>query len=200
MASTGARLELPIRIRNLTADDASEVVQLYREALPGDFAVLLGEEFLARVLFPELLRASEVALGAEDSNGLVAFVFFSSDHGFFPRLVRRRSLVMLRYAIRKLVYLSFLQYLGEVLLLLLSRRGPLAKYELSYIAVRPKYQGRGVGSRLTKAGLAALSEYGARDCWVKTMNATPLNVRFYEKLGFRMVKSHLGRTYLAMHF
>jgi GNAT superfamily N-acetyltransferase len=59
---------------------------------------------------------------------------------------------------------------------------------LSIVGVAPSAQGQGVGARLIEATLAEADEAGAR-CYLETFDSR--NPRFYQRLGFSAVESHV---------
>jgi GNAT superfamily N-acetyltransferase len=76
---------------------------------------------------------------------------------------------------------------------------PSEAWYLSIIGIDPAAQGQGIGAWLLKPTLAEADAAGAV-CYLETYS--PRNVRFYERLGFRSVASHLepctGATYIIM--
>jgi GNAT superfamily N-acetyltransferase len=59
---------------------------------------------------------------------------------------------------------------------------------LSIVGVAPSAQGRGIGTRLIEPTLAQADEAGA-NCYLETFDSR--NLRFYQRLGFSAVGSHL---------
>ena len=187
-----------ITIREIESRDIPQVAAIHRAELPDDLCALLGEKFLERIFYPELLRNSDAALCADDGDGVVGFVFFSSNEKFLRNLVIRYSFKILFYSLPNLRKVWFWRYAVEAVMLLAVKDDRLRGSELVYIAVSRARQHAGIGSSLTRLGLAELRQRGIGRCWVKTLASTPLNVEFYEKLGFRQLKSHLGRVYLSL--
>lgn len=76
---------------------------------------------------------------------------------------------------------------------------PPGAWYLSIIGIEPAAQGQGVGARLLEPTLAEADAVGAV-CYLETFS--PRNVRFYERLRFRSVASHLepctGAPYVIM--
>jgi ribosomal protein S18 acetylase RimI-like enzyme len=60
--------------------------------------------------------------------------------------------------------------------------------ELTRIYVLPEWQRLGVGSRLLREGLAALSTHGAEEAFVHVEKANAKGIRFYERRGFHQVR------------
>jgi predicted N-acetyltransferase YhbS len=58
--------------------------------------------------------------------------------------------------------------------------------ELKNMAVAEAYQGRGIGRSLVNAALGLLASEGCRTLVVATAAADIGNLRFYQRLGFRM--------------
>ena len=60
-----------------------------------------------------------------------------------------------------------------------------ARYELAKMAVAGTYQGRGIGERLGRAGIAWAREAGASTVFLETNSRLEGAIRLYERLGFR---------------
>jgi GNAT superfamily N-acetyltransferase len=71
---------------------------------------------------------------------------------------------------------------------------------LSIVGVAPSAQGQGIGARLLESTLAEADEAGA-NCYLETFDSR--NPRFYQRLGFSAVGSHLepvtGSAYTIMN-
>lgn len=185
-------------IREMVLEDLGEVAEIHVEELPDDFCALLGEVFLSKTFYPELLRGCDVALCAADEQKVVGFILFSSDPNFLHSLTLNHFHVIGSSILPHLTKIKFLRYLFEVGILLLSRDDRLCGCELSYIALSKSHQGNGLGIRLVRKGLSELKRKGIYYCWVKTLSSTAENIRFYEKIGFKLIKAYLGRTYMAI--
>ena len=169
------------------------------DELPDDFCSLLGKVFLSRIFYPELFKVSEVALCVADKKEVLGFVIFSSDKSFLRRLAINHFFIIIRYSLPHIFRIGFLRYLFEVIILLFSNDDRLHGCELSYIALSKDHQGQGFGEKLLKKGLSELSRKGNNYCWVKTLSTTSKSIRFYEKIGFELLKVQLGRTYFAIN-
>ena len=187
-----------ITMREVESRDIPQIAAIHRAELPEDLCALLGKRFLEQIFYPELLLNSDAALCADGVDGVIGFVFFSSNEQFLRNLAIRHSLKILWYGLPNLGKAWFWRYAAEAVMLLTAKDDRLRGSELVYIAVSRAHQHAGVGSCLTRLGLAELRLRGIRRCWVKTLASTPMNVEFYEKLGFRQLKSHLGRVYLTL--
>ena len=81
---------------------------------------------------------------------------------------------------------------------IVSFMAPLAKeivapgsWYLSIVGVSPAAQGQGIGRQLLQPTLHEADERGVA-CYLETF--TPRNIRFYERLGFQQVATHLEPT------
>jgi GNAT superfamily N-acetyltransferase len=72
---------------------------------------------------------------------------------------------------------------GHIQLIPTGRSGEL---ELKNMAVHPNVQGRGIGRSLVEAAFAFAREGGYRTMLVATAAADVGNLRFYQRLGFRV--------------
>ena len=61
-----------------------------------------------------------------------------------------------------------------------------SEWEIKSLAVVPSWRGRGVGSALVQAALERAISRGAGRVVVATATADTGNIRFYQRLGFRM--------------
>jgi GNAT superfamily N-acetyltransferase len=68
---------------------------------------------------------------------------------------------------------------------------PAHAWYLSIVGVMPAAQGRGLGAQLLTGTLLEAKSAGA-SCYLETF--TPLNVAFYERIGFKSVARHLEPT------
>jgi ribosomal protein S18 acetylase RimI-like enzyme len=62
----------------------------------------------------------------------------------------------------------------------------MTEAEIKNMAVLPAHQGRGVGRALVGAALASAREAGRSELVVATAAADTGNLRFYQRLGFRL--------------
>lgn len=185
-----------ITCRKAYVSDAADIARLHCQALPNDPATLLGEDFLAKRLYPFLLKDSEASLVAVDEeNKPIGFAVFSSAKGVrLPGLLRQlaQRIVSGVVSIRQA-----LVAVGSVGYFLLRSRGKLPNgVELVWIAVDSNWQGRGVGTLLLESGLRTLRCMGHSSVWVKTLYSTPQNTQFYRKAGFRVTSNYAGRVIL----
>jgi ribosomal protein S18 acetylase RimI-like enzyme len=57
-------------------------------------------------------------------------------------------------------------------------------FELAKMAVRPSYQGRGIGERLARAAIEYVRDAGAQLIFLETNSQLGSAIRLYERLGF----------------
>lgn len=186
-------------IRELTTDDIKRVAEIHAAELPDDYCSLLGKDFLSEIFYRELFRVSEVALGVADNGKIIGFVFFSSDSNFLRRLALRHFYKMVRYSLPNIFKFRFLRYLFEVVFLLFYKDDWMRGAELSYIAVSKSYQGKGLGRQLVERGFSLLRGKGIHYCWVKTLASATDDIKFYENVGFELIKIRIGRAYMISH-
>lgn len=184
-----------MKIRNVNSSDLIQIARIHAIELPNDFCSLLGENFLKKIFYPELLECSEIAVCAETGGRIAGYVFFSGDKYIYKRIARKHFKIFLILGFRKMFRFRFIKYVFEVIVLLFLLKNKIGEIELAYIAVSKEFQGRNTGSEITKHGLLALKQMGYKNCWVKTLTKTKSNVVFYQNLGFVIMKTFLGRTY-----
>jgi ribosomal protein S18 acetylase RimI-like enzyme len=188
-------------VASLDPKDLESVIQLQRTALPDDFLSRMGAEFLRDHYFPLLLGdPANLALGATEAGKLVGYVAFDRGGSTVRKLAERRPGALLKAIVLRAGSPTFLaQGLGVAKLLAFRKAPPEERgSELAFIAVDPGHQGKGIGGELVRRALPILKERGETYCWVKTLEKTPQNIRFYESLGFRIYQKSLGRVFLSL--
>ena len=81
--------------------------------------------------------------------------------------------------------------------------GIIKKGHLVSLAVLPEYRRMGIGRALTMKVLDAMSDYGAKECFLEVRVSNLPAINLYEKIGLRPVKKNLsyysgGETALVM--
>jgi len=192
--------QIDTELRKMMAADVPRVARIHSEALPDDFCSQLGTGFMERDFYPDFLqREGAVGLVAGESR-VDGFVIGAPGAGYYGSLLRRRWPGLFAAALGSLVRRpSRMAYYFDVARVL---GNPGAFHpgdrdaELLYIAVDPAAQGRSLGSKLTAGLLARLADGPYDRCVVKTLAATPENVRFYERIGFSIMAEEHGRVWL----
>jgi len=186
-----------ILTEDLTPEHLDQVARIHSEALPDDIASLFGSRFLNKALYPTMFESADVCIGAFTDGELVGFVFFSSDESLYTAVIRRHFMLMAWAGLLKLASVPFLMNAFSVARYMISSGAPPGGSELAYVAVSPEHQRRGVGSLLIQEGMDRLRSMGIRKCWLKTLESTPENVKFYEALGFKTVQIKQKRVILV---
>lgn len=182
--------------RSVRDEDISAISQLHISALPMDLCSILGLEFLIHKFYPKLMEKESFGLVAEEHGVIIGFVIFSQSKNFFRDLVFSNFLFFTFKVFKLLINPMSTFYILGVLLLLISSNELSDQYELCYIAVDPGRSGKGVGSRLLENALTKIRGLGVPLCWVKTLESTPENIKFYQKFGFNIYKKSVGRVFL----
>jgi ribosomal protein S18 acetylase RimI-like enzyme len=58
---------------------------------------------------------------------------------------------------------------------------------LRHLAVKPRFRNRGIGSELARACMSALSSSGIRKCNLYVMKDNPQGMRFWKRLGYKVL-------------
>lgn len=119
-----------------------------------------------------------------------------ADHGAVHRLWKnsdgiclvaddsRRGIALYLARNRGLCFVATLgdEIVGTVLCGHDGRRGILR-----HLAVKPAFRNRGIGRELAKKCLSALASGGIRKCNVYVMKDNPLGLRFWKRMGYRVL-------------
>jgi ribosomal protein S18 acetylase RimI-like enzyme len=180
-------------IRPAAAAEIPAIVKIHQESFPGFFLTFLGTDFLT-LLYRGMLEDSEgillVAAESGDPEGFVAGVV--SQTGFYGRLLKSRKWLFAAAAARSaLARPSIVPRLWRALRRPQESRAAAADACLMSIAVAPRAEGRGLGGELVEAFCRVVLARGVRRISLTTDRVGNDRVnRFYEKQGFRLVRSY----------
>ena len=187
------------QVRNAVLSDSQSIAEIHKDSLPNDPATELGVRFMSRSLYPQLIREAKCALVSTDSltGRVIGFVIFGRPVSMWS--IMRRNPGQLFDLIRSGKILKPALWRKTLTVLLLGMRQPrdLPECELQWIALDRQWQGQGIGHRMLALGLDSLARNGTNSVWVRTLAATPENIRFYENAGFKERTRLMGRVILV---
>jgi ribosomal protein S18 acetylase RimI-like enzyme len=188
MTSVAIRPAVPADLGQLSAIQCSE--------LPDDPISLLGERYLSRRYFRGLLSRADAFLVADVSGEVVGYVIVGKDplRGMFGGGGLVDAVKSLIHGLAKRPKRIVLVIDSALFLIFARRRGGP---EVLWIAVSREWQGKGVGGQLLAQAILGCEGLADREMWVKTLAATPGNVKFYRQQGFRVIDERHRRVILA---
>jgi glycosyltransferase involved in cell wall biosynthesis/ribosomal protein S18 acetylase RimI-like enzyme len=177
-----------VRIRSATRQDTPAMARLHREGLPNAFLPLLGDRFLRLMYRAMVADAAAITLVAENGRGVVGFAAgAASVEDFYRRFRRRHGISAAVAAAPRLLSSRIRRRLRETADYT-DRTEGLPDAELLAIAVDPAHASRGIGRALAGGVLDGLAERGADEVRVTVAASNSRANRFYEWLGFRLVR------------
>jgi len=189
-------------VRAMQAGDVPEVVRIHLESFSGFFLSFLGPKFLALFYEGVLEHPQGVALVAESGEGIDGFVAGVTEQaGFYRRLVKSRvhrfAWASLGAAARRpRIVPRLFRALGQSRL---SERAAAPACLMS-IAVRPGAAGKGAGRELVSAFSGAMAGRGVTEyCLTTDRDGNDRVNQFYQRLGFRLVRSFVTPEGRAMN-
>lgn len=181
-------------VRAGTLGDVPAVARLHSEGIPQGFLVTLGQRFLAR-LYRRVIRSDRAfLLVTADDLGITGFVAVTEDtHDFYREFLVRDGAPAAaaaapavarapRHVWETLHYGTAGTGEGDG-----TGRGALPPAEILTVAVAPRAQGHGLGSRLVAGATAELAARGIHAARVVTASGNEAALRMYEKAGFARV-------------
>ena len=138
------------------------------------------KRFLYHFMIERLATSSreDIIYIDEENRGICVWRKADNEYGVLDFLMYPNWIFLLLYlpnTIRMLLTYSHLD----------SKVFPENTYIISPVFVDPKHQGKGVASKLIKQGIADLTAKGYK---LGLEAQVPENVKFYEKLGFKVIK------------
>lgn len=191
-----------VMIRPMNTEDVAQVVQVHLASFPGFFLSFLGRDFL-KLLYENIqCDPYGIVLVAPLNGHIEGFVAGVTDQsGFYQRLVKKRKWAFARAAGQALVRNPTI---ASRLLRALNRPNETRAAEvdacLMSVAVRPEAEGKGIGRRLVTAFCEELAERGIGSVCLDTdRDGNERANRFYQKLGFQLVRSFVTPEGRAMN-
>ena len=180
-----------MKISNFIIKPASEfdrhaIASIHFNSLNKDVVSILGIKYLEDVfyeyLFSKVTTLSFVAID-QDTNQVCGFVIGSPEQDIYKSMILNNFLRTIRSIIVSIIKKpKNIFYFFSIFLLLFFGKGYKylnSDFELEYIAVERKWQGKGVGKALAKIIIASASK-SYKKCVVKTLVSTPINIKFYD--------------------
>ena len=188
MTSETLRLAVP--------EDIPILSQIHSSALPNALLSRLGLKYLATKFYPRLFSYPDSILLVAEIDGVVqSFVVFVVSGNQFEQWICSSRLAAMPF-----IALGCLRHPSIIIELLSIMRGPSTQLdaqwegvfdgaELFSITSSPSYQGRGLGSKLTRRGLEMIRERypQLQSCFVRT--ETDRGCCFYKRNGFAEIGS-----------
>ena len=196
-----------VAIRPMMPRDLHQVVEVHLESFQGFFLTFLGPRFL-ELLYRNIREDSKgILLVAESKDRIEGFVAgVEEQSGFYQRLLRKRKWSFGAAALSAVLRRpSVAPRLVRALRKPIESKQASAKACLMSIAVRPESKGRNVGTRLVEIFCHELANRGVSAvCLATDKDQNAVVNHFYEKLGFRLVRSyttpegrHMNEYYLS---
>jgi ribosomal protein S18 acetylase RimI-like enzyme len=180
-------------IRVMRPEDVNDVVCIHLKAFQGFFLSFLGDAFLRQLYTAILHDPSGIAFVYEENDGRFGFVAGTdSPSGFYRSLLKQRWLQFGWASIGPVLRQP--RIIPRLLRAFNMPKQDLPAHgcgTLMSIAVLPKAEGRGIGKDLVTAFLQEAHQRGLEYVNLTTdrLNNEPVNA-FYQKLGFRCVRSY----------
>lgn len=176
-----------IKIRKMEPADVDAVARLHCESLPADFLPSLGQRFLARTYYPQMLANPFAEVIVSEVEGrLVGFVNVAADPDrYLGRVIRQRPLAVLFCAVRLLFRDP--RRLMEAVLISVARKPQLSSTgEIAFIAVDRESRGLGLGKQLVDAAERYFSSNQLTHGYTKTLASNDHVIAMYRQRGARV--------------
>jgi ribosomal protein S18 acetylase RimI-like enzyme len=156
---------------------AKEIASIHANSLSEDVLPSLGLEFLVQYYQYVLTDRTQLIIGALSQGVLVGFCQLS----FSPIKVTNilHYIPSAIFSIAKLAVLNARQFLNGIIQALNSPKKVLKSPQITFIAVRPDFQGQGIGNRLVKEVNKIAAKQGKSQIITKTSNEIARSM--YEK-------------------
>ncbi|MEW5804097.1 MAG: GNAT family N-acetyltransferase [bacterium] len=189
-------------IKSVLLNDLPQVVDIHIKSFPNFFLTFLGKDFLLLLYKGICNEPDGIILGAfldDQIEGFIAGV--TNQCGFYKRLIKRQKWA---FAFASLKALLRCPRIAPRLLRALRKPSEAqqasAEACLMSIAVRPEYEGKGIGRQLVEAFNQELINRGISSvCLTTDKNHNDRVNQFYQKLGFCLSRSYVTPEGRAMN-
>lgn len=165
---------------------SERLAKIHKEVLAESFLSSLGLPFL-KLLYPILLsNKKNVVLVANDKNEIVGFLVATIDNNnLLKSVVSLRNLLSLLPTLVPvfITHPPFLLALGKWSL---TQKQHSPSAELQFIAILPKYQGKGLGTKMVIVLNNLFQKRGVKSYLVSTKSNNFLSNGFYKRLGYKL--------------
>lgn len=169
----------------------AQIYVIHKEALKGDFQVLLGRRFLAKVY--KRYKTSQYSTGCVfmDRDKVAGFLLAAYDIGKFEQEVISKDRMSIFFIVlgRILTHPLIVPSLLKQFFLNLNLKKIDTQAELVTIAVDGHYRNKGIGSLLFRALIDDLRKKGISAFKLTTDGNNDAVNKFYRKLGFTLASS-----------
>lgn len=172
------------RINHFPKNLLDQVAALHLATLDDSFFSLFGKEFLKTFYKPIPKSSGAIFLVATDKGKLIGFALGIIDGQKVLRTILLSSFLPLIFkalptALRRPVVIP------QTISMVFQKPSELGKPELQFIAVSPKYQGRGVGKNLVQKLIREFAAEKIDSFLVGTAASNQKSNDFYKHLGFK---------------
>lgn len=190
---------------NLNESHIESVEKIWLETHLENLKSIVGKDIVNKYLTKFFRNNKNKGFGVADSHGIIAFVLFGKDNSIIKEIFLENFFLIFKSFFTNLIKLNIKHvklYINCFLFFFFSRNDKKkfnkTDLELLIISVNVKNQGTGLGSLLISSVLEEKKKYISmyKNIFVKTLRATPLNIKFYQKNNFIIVKEIFGRVYL----
>lgn len=169
----------------LTEEYLSDIASIHCKALKNDLLPSLGHRFLHKVYYATLLNNSSfktvVAFYDKKPVGFVQVCINRDSCKYIPLLLKKAPLGFSRALLRLVIHNPYRMIEG----FLVTRYVPEVpdeSSEITFIAVTPDYQGKGIGKLLARQTYGLVKGLGSRVCITKTLKKNYHIVKMYQIL------------------
>lgn len=180
-------------IQEAQLNDCFQLSNLHLYCLPFDPGSVLGFTFLSKTLYPHMIEHTICTLVAKNLHGdLIGFIGVGKPLSWvqivhFNTIIKFLVSPNLWFALIASYLLNFLR---------ISKSKDL---EILWLFIHPDFQGKGLGAQLGHEAIKNVEALGYSKIWVRTLESTPRNIRFYEALGFTQIATCLNRQLLLLN-
>ena len=190
-----------IKIERMRLQHIAQVAEIHARVLKDDFLPSMGVNFLSQIYYPSCANNPYAdVLVAVNGNKVFGFVNIAKDPNQYLRVVIKKNVFLVAYYLLKLLLLKPNRFLEAFFISRSNLSKPEVAGEIAFIAVDPRKQSKGVGTKLIEAANDIFFNMGLKCAFTKTLLKNQKVIQMYNNFGARIVEQFniLNKTYVYL--
>ncbi len=192
------------KVNNVSFDHLDEISNIWIEALPYNFKVILGKKIIIDYINEIFISDVYLKKGIFKSNKIFGFVFFGNDENIIRKIFLKNLIHIIFCFFKNLIKLEYKKifcYIDVSIFLIVNyfkKKKVENSSELLIIAISKNEQNNNFGSILISESLKDNYFSKTNKISVITLKSAEKNINFYEKNNFKIVDEIYGRILLEL--
>ena len=174
-----------LKVQKLSQSELERIVNLHYKILDESFLNNFGKNFLKVVYLTIVPSKTNITILTKEGENVIGFLVATKNGDEFNQEVIQKNFLKLSWEILKSSFLRPSLITRVIQWKFKPAHQNKIKPELQFIAIDPRYQGQGIGTKMLKMLSQEFKKDGINQYRVGTKAQNELSNAFYQKLGFK---------------